>query len=57
MFTSIIQDKFSNYIDQTDRACRISDSLNNQQLFTEVELNSGGYLPSCRGEVNIHHFH
>ena len=27
------------------------------QLFTEVEVNSGGYLPSRRGEVNIRHFH
>ena len=25
-----------------------------QQLFTEVEVSSGGYLPSCFGKVNIH---
>ena len=30
---------------------------NNQQLFTEVEVSSGGYLPSRCGEVNIYHFH
>ena len=29
----------------------------NKQLFTEEEVNSGGYLPSRRGKVNIRHFH
>ena len=28
--------------------------FNIQQLFTEVEVASGGYLPS--GEINIHHW-
>ena len=27
----------------------------NMIIFAKVEVNSDGYLPSCFGEVNIHH--